>query len=103
MKKTMRYKFFRDWGHGWLRVPVDHLLKLGIINAITPYSYINGSWAYLEEDCDYGTFVAAWERWAGIQWLPSERVEFASAHKREPQNSRIRTYDHYPNPQYKEV
>jgi hypothetical protein len=62
------YRFINDPGHGWLEVPVGELNALGIINAISPYSYQNGRMAYLEEDCDYTTFVLAWEREHGIKW-----------------------------------
>lgn len=55
----MSYIFYEDPGHGWLRVPRAELAALGIERAITPYSYANEEHAYLEEDCDAVTFVAA--------------------------------------------
>jgi len=48
-----------DPGHGWLQVPKSLLKQLGITNKITGYSYQRGEFAYLEEDCDLGTFVVA--------------------------------------------
>lgn len=44
--------FLFDPGHGWLRVPLADIALLGLEEAITPYSYIQGQYAYLEEDCD---------------------------------------------------
>jgi hypothetical protein len=41
-----------DPGHGWLRVPLVEIALLGIEEQISPYSFIEGSYAYLEEDCD---------------------------------------------------
>jgi hypothetical protein len=51
--------FIEDPGHGWLRVPLADVAALGIAEEITPYSFIDSDYAYLEEDCDYGTFMNA--------------------------------------------
>lgn len=56
---SQRYDFFKDPGHGWLRVPVQELHELGIAGQISRYSYRNGTVAYLEEDCDLEAFCAA--------------------------------------------
>jgi len=42
------YTFFTDPGHGWLRVQLDEL------DGFEPsaYSYLDDTYAYLEEDCD---------------------------------------------------
>ena len=53
MSKT--YIFTEDPGHGWLRVPLAELEP--IKDQISSYSYINGNYAYLEEDCDAGKFM----------------------------------------------
>jgi hypothetical protein len=53
------FTFFSDPGHGWLEVPISLLCKLGIADKITPYSYMRGDKAYLEEDCDFGAFLRA--------------------------------------------
>lgn len=49
------YLFTEDPGHGWLRVPLKELRP--IQDKITAYSYMNNKYAYLEEDCDMGTFL----------------------------------------------
>jgi len=51
--------FIEDPGHGWLKVPLVELDELDIRDQITPYSYKNGRFAYLEEDCDMGVYLDA--------------------------------------------
>ncbi|MCP4415894.1 MAG: hypothetical protein GY805_04680 [Chloroflexi bacterium] len=59
--------FISDPGHGWLRVPLKDIAALRIEEDISPYSFIDGRYAYhsamlttgLEEDCDYTVFVNA--------------------------------------------
>jgi hypothetical protein len=46
-------------GHGYLRVPLSDLEFLDIENQITPFSYKNATHAFLEEDCDYETYMTA--------------------------------------------
>jgi len=54
-----KYTFYEDPGHGWLKVPMAHLIALGIAGVITSCSYRDDTHAYLEEDCDLSTFLAA--------------------------------------------
>ncbi len=51
--------FINDPGHGWLRVPLTDIAALGIEAHITPYSYIEGNFAYLEEDLDAPRYLEA--------------------------------------------
>lgn len=51
------FKFHSDAGHGWVAVRIADLIALDLINKITPYSFMNGGTAYLEEDVDAGTFL----------------------------------------------
>jgi hypothetical protein len=53
------FDFVSDPGHGWLKVPVAELERLGIVDQISTYSYLRGDMAYLEEDCDLSVFLAA--------------------------------------------
>lgn len=53
------FKMFNSPGHGWLEVPTNLLVELGIAGKITSYSYQSKYSAFLEEDCDYSTFVDA--------------------------------------------
>lgn len=53
------FTFHTDPGHGWLEVPRSLLDVLGIAAQVSPYSYIDGPRAYLEEDCDAGLLLRA--------------------------------------------
>ena len=59
MSKEIKIKVFADPGHAWARFPKSRLVKLGIADKITPYSYQNGANAFLEEDYDLGILVQA--------------------------------------------
>ena len=59
MKKV--FNFISDCSHGWLKVPLSELARLGIENDISFSSYVRGEYAYLEEDCDYAVFAKARE------------------------------------------
>jgi len=48
----VRYTFHTDAGHGWIEVPYVELIRLGINNKISKYSYVDDLNCYLEEDCD---------------------------------------------------
>lgn len=47
---TQEYTWFTDPGHGWLRVPVADIKG----HPVSAYSFTDGVYAYLEEDCDAG-------------------------------------------------
>jgi hypothetical protein len=53
------YTLFSDAGHGWIKVGMSELIRLGIADKISTYSYQYGENAYLEEDCDYSTWLNA--------------------------------------------
>ena len=57
--KFLSLVFFHDPGHGWLRVPLHALDELNVQGDISPYSYMDSGFAYLEEDCDCGVFTTA--------------------------------------------
>ncbi len=52
---------YNDSSHGWVEVPIDLLVTLGIKDKISTYSYTNANNAYLEEDCDMPIFIRAYE------------------------------------------
>lgn len=54
---TPTYTFISDPGHGWLRVPLAHLIKSGY--RPTEFSYFDHCYAFLEEDCDAPLFMKA--------------------------------------------
>ena len=59
MAKTVAIKVFADPGHAWARVAKSRLVKLGIADKISTFSYMNGSNAFLEEDCDLTLLITA--------------------------------------------
>jgi hypothetical protein len=62
--KTMRDTFTltQDPGHGWLIVTAQELHAVGLTEAaISRYSYQRGPQIALEEDCDAGAFIKAYE------------------------------------------
>jgi hypothetical protein len=89
------YTFYADPGHAWLKVPLAELDELEIAGDITQFSYVRGSYVYLEEDCDVTTFVQAYERKHG------RRPVMQGKHGN--RSSRIRTYDRYRAPIKEEV
>ena len=57
MLKILEYHY--DAGHGWVKVPLKEIKDLNIQAQITGYSYVKGADAYLEEDCDASSYIAA--------------------------------------------
>ncbi|KKL48087.1 hypothetical protein LCGC14_2329040 [marine sediment metagenome] len=55
MEKTI--KVFEDAGYGWGKVLISELKSLGVEKQISSCSYMNGNYAYLEEDRDFGTYI----------------------------------------------
>lgn len=49
---TKTFHFYYDPAHGWVKVPIKLLKELNIHAEISGFSYWNGDYAYLEEDCD---------------------------------------------------
>ena len=68
--------FIEDPGHGWLRVPLIDVAALGIAEEITACSFIDNDYAFLEEDCDYGTFMNACQ--AQNVPIPDMKTEYVS-------------------------
>jgi len=85
-----RYDFYSDPGHGWLKVSKKELEYLGIADKITPYSYMRGAYAYLEEDCDVTTFVEILKKTGDTRTF-QEMIKEHSANK----SSKIRNYEPY--------
>ena len=81
-----KYMFFQDPGHGWVKVSLKELQKLGIADKISTYSYRRKDSVYLEEDCDLHTFDKA-KRARG------EGVELVERHTN--RYSKIRNYNRY--------
>ena len=87
----MKYHFYEDPAHGWLKVKISKLEKLGIAGKITGYSYMRGEYAYLEEDCDLTTFMEALEKKNNRKIKLDEIIITHISNK----SSKIRSYRHY--------
>ena len=53
----MKFTFHTDPSHGWLQVSVQAVKEAGI--TVSEYSYTDGQYVYLEEDCDAPKFFVA--------------------------------------------
>lgn len=84
--KTVKRDFYEDPGHGWLKVSLAELKSLGIENRISAYSYRQGDWAYLEEDCDAGIYIEVMKKFGKEVLLNEHHTN---------QQSRIRSYNSY--------
>jgi hypothetical protein len=51
--------YVSDPSHGYLKVPVNLVEKLGFANKISEYSFFNDKFVWLEEDCDMALFFDA--------------------------------------------
>jgi hypothetical protein len=67
----MKIQFYSDPGHGWFKVERALLIKMGILDEITGWSYQRKTSVYLEEDCDAGRLFKALDA-AGIAWTYRE-------------------------------
>jgi len=86
MTKKISIKVFADPGHAWARFPKARLLTLGIANKISTYSYMNGSNAFLEEDCDLSILISALR-------VRGYEIKFNESHTN--RQSKIRNYSTY--------
>lgn len=83
----MKFNFFSDPSHGWLKVPRTLLIKLGITNQITQYSYQKKEFVYLEEDQDLTLF---------LQTMKKSNLNFQILNmKQSNKSSKIRLYERF--------
>ena len=85
--RTLTLNYYQDAGHGWAKVKLSTLQKLGIADQISTYSYMRKDNVYLEEDCDLGRLYNALDN-AGITL---KLKSFVAREKR----SKIRSYDYF--------
>jgi len=85
-KNKLTFHFYADPAHGWLKVKIAQLRKLGLMEHITSYSYVKGENAFLEEDCDASTF---------LQKLKEFGIEPVFKHHYTDRMSRIRKYKNF--------
>ncbi len=82
----MTLPYYQDPGHGWVRVPLKVLTKLGIADSVSRYSYMRGIYAYLEEDCDLARLYAA---------ADAQGIKIVLKHYHTNKQSKIRSYASY--------
>jgi len=80
--RTMKLIFYADSQHEWLAVPYKMLVALGIQHDITRYSYRGKHLAYLEGDCDAGTFIDAFKLKYGFAPTWEEKHTNSRSHVR---------------------
>jgi hypothetical protein len=81
-----KFDFHYDAGHGWLKVHIYDARDVGLdVEDFTAYSYRNGEHLYLEEDCDAGRFLLAWEK--ALRKFDINSID-------DGYNSPIRSYEH---------
>ncbi len=85
----MKFDFFEDPSHGWLKVPIKLLHELEIENQISTYSYMKGDYAYLEEDSDAPKFLIAASKYK------KRNLEISIKSHHTNRQSKIRNYDSY--------
>lgn len=87
--KVLKFDFYSDPGHGWLRVKRHLVMDLGIGQRITRFSFERGQWVYLEEDCDAGVFLEA------LRARPGDYAFSVREHCSRQRESKIRSYARY--------
>lgn len=85
--KSITREWYTDPSHGWLKVEYSELVELGIHNEISAWSYRNGDYAYLEEDCDAMKYLNAVNKNGG-------EILFRSGHDA-LRESPVRKFDSY--------
>jgi hypothetical protein len=86
LANEMKIVHYCDPRHGWFKVNRALLVKLGIADKISGYSYQRNDIAYLEEDCDAGLLIKA---------LDSKGINWSVDTKHTNRTSKIRNYSRY--------
>jgi len=56
------FTFYSDPGHSWLAVTLQDVIAVGLaVSDFSRYSYRKNNTLFLEEDCDAGKFILAYE------------------------------------------
>jgi hypothetical protein len=81
MRKT--FTLHTDNGHGWLRVTIAEITMLRFhINDFSRYSYRKNDDLFLEEDCDAGKFLNAFQAMYGEPHINVENYNGSSPIRR---------------------
>jgi hypothetical protein len=82
----MKITILSDNGHGWAKVRRSTLLKLGIDQLISHYSYQRGQYVFLEEDCDLSILINA---------LDQHNIKYSFESRHTNKTSKVRGYESY--------
>jgi hypothetical protein len=82
----MKFTYYTDPGHGWVKVSRKLLEKLAIADKISSYSYSRGDSVYLEEDCDLSHLYDALKQ-------RNTKIDLVTRHTN--RSSKIRSYNTY--------
>lgn len=80
------YAYYTDPSHGWIKVSLEEITRLGIGWQISRFSYIRKGFVYIERTCDYHWFKLAKEKMGeefSIKEFPTKK------------SSKIRSYERY--------
>ena len=84
--KIKTINVYADSGHAWAKVKTASLIKLGISDNISSFSYQRNDYTYLEEDCDLNIYVNK---------LKENNIEFKFKEYHTNKQSKIRSYNTY--------
>lgn len=84
IKMNEKVTWYSDDSHAWLKIKTREAVRIGILEKISSYSYCNGKYIYLEEDCDASLYLKYNE-------LESRQVE----RKHCKGKSKIRNHDRF--------
>lgn len=87
--RTKTILVYADPGHAWAKVSKKELAMLGIANEISGFSYENGDFAFLEEDCDLEKYLMV---------LRARNIVYKFKENFTNRQSKIRNYYHYSKP-----
>ena len=76
--------FHTDPGHGWLETTIQELMKYGIHNKVSKYSYRDGDRVFLEEDCDAGLLLRAYQEHGVVYGTMDKHVDYDHPIRRKP-------------------
>lgn len=82
----MKFTYYTDPGHGWVKVPRKLLFKYNIQDKISGFSYQRGDSVYLEEDGDLGHLYDA---------LTKQNIKMDLVNSHTNRSSKIRSYQRY--------
>ena len=86
--KKFTVTFYSDAGHGWAKVRKSVLQNLNIADKVSSYSYVNGDYVFLEEDCDLPLLADALQK-------HDTKLVVGNVRHAETRPSRIRSYARY--------